>query len=144
MELAQLCYISCLNLKDLHFVAQFRNMMHRSKQFFSEKNIHGVSLYANQHFLHCFEGDKQDIELIYQHILNHDEQNYRFCFLYQIQDFHFQTWQMKYVDKKSVVQLYCQQKGFTHFTPMYLTDEQIEELIYLLYTDFYPENILHA
>jgi len=140
MELVQVCYISSINLKDLHFVAQFRNMMTRSKQFFAEKDIHGVSFYANEHFLHCFEGSVEHINMIYQYILNSHDRQCRFCFLNTIQKYHFQTWQMKYVDKKSLIQLYCQKNGLKQFTPMHLTDQQIAELMQMLCS----ENIMYA
>ena len=140
MELVQLCYVSCIDLTDLRFVSQFKNLMFRSKQFFNAKNIHGVSFYANEHFLHCFEGDKQEIEIIHQYILQYSHQKYRFCFLHQIQNFHFQTWQMKYVDQKSLVQLFCRKNGLLNFTPMHLTDQQIEELIELICT----QNTMYA
>lgn len=129
MELVQLCYVSCIDLTDLRLVAQFKSMMLRTKQFFIENNIHGVSFYANEYFLHCFEGDKKEIEIIYQYISQHNHQNYRFCFLHKINNFHFQTWQIKYVDQKSLVQLYCRKKGLHHFTPMHLTDQEIKELM---------------
>ncbi len=137
MELVQLCYVSSINLKDIHFVAQFRSMMKRSKQFFSEKDIHGVSFYANSHFLHCFEGDAEYIDLIYQYILSTSNSNHRFCFLNPIQNFHFRTWKVKYVDKKSLVQVYCQKYGFNTFTPMHLTDQQITDLMQLICNDEY-------
>ncbi|WP_373350344.1 BLUF domain-containing protein [Acinetobacter bereziniae] len=71
MELVQLCYVSSINLKDLRLMAEFRNAMHHAATFFTEQHIHGVSFYANEHFLHCFEGEAESIDLIYQHILNH-------------------------------------------------------------------------
>lgn len=140
MELFQLCYISTIDLKDLRFIARFKRAMQRSRQFFYEKNIHGITYYANEHFLHCIEGDKQDIDLIYQHILSHSDQNYRFCFLHQIQNFNFHMWQMKYVDKKGLVQLYCHKNGLEQFVPMNLTDTQIKELLCLICS----ENMMYA
>ncbi len=137
MELVQLCYVSHINLKDIRFVAQFRSAMKKSKQFFYEKDIHGVSFYANSHFLHCFEGNAEYIDMIYQHILSTSDSNYRFCFLNPISNFHFHRWNMKYVDKKSLVQIYCQKHGLETFAPMHLTDQQITDLMQLVYNDEY-------
>ncbi|MFW1801446.1 BLUF domain-containing protein [Acinetobacter nematophilus] len=132
MELVQLCYVSSINLKDLHLVAEFKQAMRRAMTFFSEQHIHGVSFYANEYFLHCFEGDAKSIDLIYQHILNHQDQHCRFCFLNTIDEFHFAAWQMKYVDRNGLVSIFCKKCGLNHFKPMSLTDQQIIELMQIL------------
>ncbi|KAF1026576.1 MAG: hypothetical protein GAK29_01195 [Acinetobacter bereziniae] len=106
--------------------------MHRAATLFTEQHIHGVSFYANEYFLHCFEGEAESIDLIYQHILNHQDQNYRFCFLNNIEDFHFEAWQMKYVDRNGLVSIFCKKCGLNHFKPMSLSDQQIAELMQLL------------
>lgn len=46
---------------------------------------------------------------------------------------HFSQWSMKYVRRNSQIQQYFQSKGYENFQPLDLKDEEISDLLALLY-----------
>ncbi|MFC4953058.1 BLUF domain-containing protein [Acinetobacter puyangensis] len=117
---ARLCYSSRRN-EDENLIEDIIDILTVARKFNSENKIYGVLYYADNSFFQCLEGNKSDIESLFEsikkdprhHSLKHLETTH-------IEKFSFKKWSMKYVDKNSDIDMFFKKNGSEKFDPQVL------------------------
>ena len=131
----QLCYASRASSSEHEVLNDLREILNEARDFNTKHDIHGVLYFADEYFFQCLEGD----ELIIQHLLEKllRDPRHQDIKLFQnnvLEDEgHFSQWSMKYVRRNSQIQQYFQSKGYENFQPLDLKDDEIPDLLALLY-----------
>ena len=130
----QLCYASRRVESGNDLLQDLSEILATARQFNSEQYIVGVLYYAEGYFFQCLEGRTEVVEALFNRILlePRHERIYRFPDRI-IQQAHFAEWSMKYVQKHSEIASLFQKNGFAHFRPDQLNDEQLQDMLRILF-----------
>jgi hypothetical protein len=113
------------------------NILQEARQFNFNRRIHGALIYGNNCFYQCIEGNKTDVDQLYQKILNDPRHKYVDQLSYEnIATRSFDNWSMKYVLLNDEIKQFFPDHGIAQFNP-YKLDKHLKEsfLRILLKTD---------
>lgn len=131
----QLCYASRTSSSEHEVLNDLREILSEARNFNTQHNIHGVLYFADEYFFQCLEGEEALIKFLFEKLIR-DPRHHQiklFKTTAVVEDGHFSQWSMKYVRRNSQIQQYFNDKGYDSFQPLSLKDEEIPELLALLY-----------
>ncbi|MEG0482592.1 MAG: BLUF domain-containing protein [Acinetobacter sp.] len=131
----QLCYASRTTSPEYQILNDLRDILSEARNFNSKHAIHGVLYFADGYFFQCLEGDEVAVKHLFEKLIRdpRHQQIKLFKTNAVVEDGHFSQWSMKYVRRNSQIQQYFQNKGSGNFQPLDLKDQEIPDLLNLLY-----------
>lgn len=132
-RLVRLTYASTIASKPAMIRKDLTDLVEITRTYSINHHIHGISYYGNNCFLQCLEGQKNQIDDLYQKILNDQRYANKIVLAYQdIQCQSFKSWNMKYVMQDTNVQYFFNRHYCDRFNPYVLNEELVDELISML------------
>ncbi|WP_089605565.1 BLUF domain-containing protein [Acinetobacter piscicola] len=131
----QLCYASRTSSSEHEILNDLREILNEARNFNTKHDIHGVLYFADQYFFQCLEGEDASIKFLFEKLIGdpRHHQIKRFKTTAVVDGGHFSQWSMKYVRCNSQIQQYFNAKGYDSFQPLDLKDDEVPELLALLY-----------
>ena len=130
----QLCYASERIESEQELLQDLSDILATARKFNLQHQIHGVLYYSHGKFFQCLEGQAEVVESLFQSICQDPRHHNILRFAdAMVEQSHFSQWSMKYVRRNSQIQQYFQSKGYENFQPLDLKDEEISDLLALLY-----------
>ncbi len=105
----------------------------QSRQNNTHKDIGGVLCYGDGHFFQCLEGERADVEQLYDKL--HDDDRHTDVKLLRkgvIAQRRFKLWAMKYLSVDQEVRTFLEKNGLDGFDPGRLDDQGIDRLLEIL------------
>ena len=139
----QLCYASKTTSPHHQILNDLRDILGEARDFNILHQVQGVLYFADEHFFQCLEGE----EVVILHVLEklHKDPRHHQIKLFRaghVEQGHFSQWSMKYVRRNGKIQQYFESKGYNHFRPLSLDEQDIPALLKLLYEIEQPEEFV--
>lgn len=117
----RLCYASSWKGEQRDLLEDLNHILSCSREFNSNNQINGVLYYADGSFFQCLEGEKLSVIYLFEKIktdIRHSNIiDFGFDPIHQIS---FKKWSMKYVQKKTDIDLFFKAFGYGSFSPQAL------------------------
>lgn len=129
----RLTYASTTNSQPSSIRQDLMNVLNEAQLHNSSRNIYGVLFYGNDYFFQCLEGEKTDIDALYEKILKDPRHKNVVLLSYErIDQPRFSNWNLKYVLQEASVLEFFQQHQWEKFNPYALDDDLIEPFLNIL------------
>jgi hypothetical protein len=107
----------------------------QSRRNNTPKEIGGVLCYGDGHFFQCLEGERVEVEQLYEKL--HEDDRHRDVSLLRkgpIAQRRFKLWAMKYLSVDRDIRKFLSDEGMQRFDPFALDDARIDSLLEVLRT----------
>lgn len=135
MSLYRLCYAS-QSIKPDHLIRHdLMDIINAAVVFNTEHHIFGVLYYGQGYFFQCLEGEKEQVDHVFQTRIQLDKrhQNIKVLDCVAIADIQFNSWNMKFAPyEKALMQLF-EDHGKSTFNPYLLQPNQLQDFLNRLY-----------
>ncbi|GAB3041107.1 BLUF domain-containing protein [Acinetobacter apis] len=132
--LIRLCYASNrIDHQDL--LKDLSDLLATSIRRNRANNVCGVLYYARGSFFQCLEGEKADVEKLFN-CISQDTRHTNVKILSQetILETTFHDWSMKYVQEKKEIDLFFKERNYPFFQPTELKEYEVDGLLKILLT----------
>jgi predicted sulfurtransferase len=130
----QLCYASRRVDIGHDLLQDLSDILSAARQFNEQLGVVGVLYYAEGQFFQCLEGDDDAVQKVFERIEKDPRHEHIHLFLNKkIKKQNFAEWSMKYVHKHSEIASLFERNGLPRFMPSHLNDEQLQELLKILF-----------
>ena len=130
----RLCYVSQANFQAVDRTQVLTDILTTARNFNAHHAIQGVLYFADNCFLQCLEAKEADLNALMKNIeTDQRHSNVHIVLQQDIKTPIFGEWSMKFISRQHQVKLFFKDQGYNNFCPEKLTDQQLEQLIELLY-----------
>lgn len=117
----RLCYASSWKGEQRDLLEDLNHILSCSREFNSNNQINGVLYYADGSFFQCLEGEKLSVTYLFEKIKTDIRHSNITDFGFDpISEISFKKWSMKYVQKKTDIDLFFKALGYGSFSPQAL------------------------
>ncbi len=135
-ELIRFVYVSQATFKpfsvgaDSEIDSYVINILNQSRKNNKNRNLVGALYYGNGCFFQCLEGQKTDIDALYQILLQDPRhKNLEILSSQAIEKIGFSSWEMKYATIDQEVRTFLRKYSLAKFDPYRFTPAMTEELV---------------
>ena len=135
-ELIRFVYVSQATFKpfsvgaDSEIDSYVINILNQSRKNNKNRNLVGALYYGNGCFFQCLEGQKTDIDALYQILLQDPRhKNLKILSSQPIEKIGFSSWEMKYATIDQEVRTFLRKYSLAKFDPYRFTPAMTDELV---------------
>ncbi len=135
-ELIRFVYVSQATFKpfsvgaDSEIDSYVVNILNQSRKNNKNRNLVGALYYGNGCFFQCLEGQKTDIDALYQILLQDPRhKNLKILSSQPIEKIGFSSWEMKYATIDQEVRTFLRKYSLAKFDPYRFTPAMTDELV---------------
>lgn len=141
----RLTYASTAVASAAHIRDDLNNILKKAHANNAQNQIFGVLFYGNNLFFQCIEGQKKDIDDLFEKISQDPRHTDIKILSYErIAKPMFYSWEMKFVRNEDNVREFCSQNHWEIFNPYALEGQLSIQFLEFLYVHEQPESFLDA
>ena len=130
----QICYASTSTSDDAQLLQDVRDILSEARDFNTLHDVSGVLYFADRHYFQCLEGDESILRRLMSKLTKDPRHTDIKVFEAKtIQEAHFKTWSMKYVQRMSHFHRQMSEMGFATFEPHAMQQQHVDQLLQALY-----------
>lgn len=130
----QICYASTSTSDDAQLLQDVRDILSEARDFNTLHEVSGVLYFADRHYFQCLEGDESILRQLMSKLSKDTRHtNIKVFETKTIQEAHFKTWSMKYVQRMSHFHQQMSEIGSTTFKPHAMQQQHVDQLLQVLY-----------
>lgn len=132
----RLAYASTATANPAHIRNDLLQILDSATRYNSNHQLTGVLLYGNGYFFQCIEGQKHQVDDLYQHLLKDSRHQDITLLSYESREqLRFDQWGLRYVHFEAPVEHFFSQNHLAVFNPYLLNTTLIHPFLDTLYND---------